>query len=319
MSKDPVLAPTEDTLFPGNPRSSAEKDSQSWQPPVGSTGSRHHPLFQTVWLVVNGMLILAVLFAFYSAAWEYSTRRYLTGFSDAIVPETSPGDEKVEAILNWMAHGPARQAAGGIVFEQDRDPTDTLNYDALLQVCGSATNAFINLADTGGMKVRRLLLLDSHQLTKHVVAEVLVNGRWIIVDPAYRTVMRGTDGKPLTRQDLQDPAVWTEATRNIRGYGPDYTFENTVHIRIARFRFLGLASRKILDRVIPGWDDSATMTLLVERESFAAMVVSVLLLLLLILLRTSIRWYGENRLGVHSTRLREQLRRAYGAFLNTAT
>jgi ABC-type transport system involved in cytochrome bd biosynthesis fused ATPase/permease subunit len=57
----------------------------------------------------------------------------------------------------------------------------------------------------------------------------------------------------------------------------------------------------------------------VERESFAAMVVSVLLLLLLILLRTSIRWYGENRLGVHSTRLREQLRRAYGAFLNTAT
>jgi hypothetical protein len=319
MSKEPVLGPTEEALFSGNLRSSAEEGARSWPAPAGSADSRHHPLFRTVRFVVNGMLVLSVLFAIYSTAWEYSTRRYLTGFSDAIVPETSPGDEKIEAILNWMAHGPARQSAGAIAFEQDRDPTDTLNYDALLRVCGTATNAFINLADTGGMKVRRLLLLDSHQMTKHVVAEVLVNGRWIIVDPAYRTVMRGTDGKPLTREDLQNPAVWAEATRNIRSYSPDYTFENTVHIRIARFRFLGLASRKVLDRVIPGWDDSATMTLLVERESFAAMVVSVLLLLLLILLRTSIRWYGENRLGVHSTRLREQLRRAYSAFLDTAT
>jgi hypothetical protein len=319
MSKNPVLGPTEDTLFSGNPPSHAEEGSQCWPATAGSADSRHHPLFRTAWFVLNAMLVLSVLFVIYSTVWEYSTRRYLTGFSDAIVPETSPGDEKIEAILNWMAHGPARQTAGAMVFEQDRDPTDTLNYDALLRVCGTATNAFINLADTGGMKVRRLLLLNSHQMTKHVVAEVLVDDRWIIVDPAYRTVMRGTDGKPLTREDLQDPAVWAEATRNIRGYSPDYTFENTVHIRIARFRFLGLASRKILDRVIPGWDDSATMTLLVERESFAAMVVSVLLIILLILLRTSIRWYGENRLGVHSTYLRTQLRRAYSAFLNTAT
>jgi hypothetical protein len=319
MRNDPIPGPTDATLSSGNPPSYAGQDSRSWPAPAGSAGSRHHPLFRTAWFVVNGMLVLAVLFVMYSTVWEYSTRRYLTGFSDAIVPETSPGDEKIEAILNWMAHGPARQTGSAIAFEQDRDPTDTLNYDALLRVCGTATNAFINLADTGGMKVRRLLLLNSHQMTKHVVAEVLVSGRWIIVDPAYRTVMRGTDGKTLTREDMQDPAVWAEATRNIRGYSPDYTFENTVHIRIARFLFLGLAVRKILDRVIPGWDDSATMTLLVERESFAAMLVSVLLLILLILLRTSIRWYGENRLGVHSTHLREQICRAYRAFLNTAT
>ena len=260
MNKDSLLGPIDATLSAGNPPSDAEKHSRTSPAAAGSADSRHHSLFRTVWFVVNGMLVLSVLFAIYSAAWEYSTRRYLTGFSDAIVPETSPGDEKIEAILNWMAHGPARQTGGAIAFEQDRDPTDTLNYDALLRVCGTATNAFINLADTGGMKVRRLLLLDSHQMTKHVVAEVLVNNRWIIVDPAYRTVMRGTDGKPLTREDFQDPAVWAEATRNIRGYSPDYTFENTVHIRIARFRFLGLAVRKILDRVIPGWDGSATMT-----------------------------------------------------------
>jgi hypothetical protein len=314
MSKDPIVGPTDATLSSGNLPSYAGKDSRSRPALAGSADSRHHPFFRTAWFVVNGMLVLSVLFVIYSAGWEYSTRRYLTGFSDAIVPETSPADEKIEAILNWMAHGPARQTGAAIAFEQDRDPTDTLNYDALLRVCGTATNAFINLADTGGMKVRRLLLLNSHQMTKHVVAEILVDNRWIVVDPAYRIVMRGTDGKPLTREDLQDPAVWAEATRNIRGYSPDYTFENTAHIRISRFRVLGLAVRKLLDRLIPGWDDSTTMTLLVERESFAVTVASILLLVFLILLRTSVRWYGENRIGVQSTRLSEQLRRAYRAF-----
>src|SRR5271156_3456590 len=117
MSKDPVLGPTEDTLFSGNLRSPAEEGSRSWPASAGSADSRHHPLFRTVWFVVNCMLVLSVLFAIYSAAWEYSTRRYLTGFSDAIVPETSPGDEKIEAILNWMAHGPARRASspGGLM------------------------------------------------------------------------------------------------------------------------------------------------------------------------------------------------------------
>ncbi len=81
----------------------------------------------------------------YAAAWEYSTRRYLAGFSDAIVPATAPGDEKIQAILNWMAHGPARYPSMPSDLIPDRDPTDTLNYYALLQVCGTATNAFINL------------------------------------------------------------------------------------------------------------------------------------------------------------------------------
>ena len=105
MSKDPVLGPTDAMLVSGNSPSYAEKDSRSWPAPAGSADSRHHPLFRILWFVVNGTLVLSVFFAIYSTAWEYSTRRYLTGFSDAIVPETSPGDEKIEAILNWMAPG----------------------------------------------------------------------------------------------------------------------------------------------------------------------------------------------------------------------
>ena len=68
-----------------------------------------HPLFRALWLAVNALLILSVFLAMYATGWEYSTRRYLTGFSDAIVPATAPGQEKIDAVLNWMAHGPTRQ------------------------------------------------------------------------------------------------------------------------------------------------------------------------------------------------------------------
>jgi hypothetical protein len=277
---------------------------------------RGRGLFRVAWLAVNVLLVVALILAAYSAGWEFSTRRYLEGFSDAIVPATSPGDEKVEAILSWMAHGPARRNSGIEAARPDRDPTDTLNYDALLRVCGTATNAFINLVDTGGMQARRLLLLDSRQMTKHVVSEVLVDGRWIIVDPSFRVILRGEDGKTLTREELADPKIFKAATANIHGYDSSYTYDRTVHIRLARIRVFGLLLRRMLDRLAPGWEDTATMTLLVERESFAALVASLLLVIFLILVRASLRWYGEKRLGMRSVRIRQQLRRACHAFLD---
>jgi hypothetical protein len=60
-------------------------------------------------------------------------------------------------------------------------------------VCGTATNAFINLADSGRLPARRILLLNSDQGAKHVDAEVLVKGRWIVLDrDSARFSERGT-------------------------------------------------------------------------------------------------------------------------------
>jgi hypothetical protein len=314
MSEDrPMLS---SSVMDPEPQPNSAGSSQHWPAPVQKSDHRRHPFFRAAWLTVNVLLVVSVILAGYSTGWEFSTRRYLEGFSDAIVPATSPGDEKVEAILNWMAHGPARRASDPNSAQAYRDPTDTLNYDALLRVCGTATNAFINLVDTGHMQARRLLLVDSRQMTKHVVAEVLVDGRWIIADPSFRVVMRGADGRALTREELADPATFAVATRNIAGYDPRYTFDHVVHIRLARVHVFGLLLRRILDRLVPGWEDTPTMTLLLERESFAAMVASLLLLIFLILLRVSLRWYGEKRLGVQSVRIRQQLRRACHAFLD---
>jgi len=278
---------------------------------------KQHPLFRFTWYAVNISLAIAWLLALYSVGWEYSTRRYLKGFSDAVIPASASSEQKVQAILDWMAHGPARQRMGAPdASVPDRDPTETLNYDALLQVCGTATNAFVNLADSAGLDARRLLLLDSNNLTKHVSAEVLVDGRWIVIDPTYRTILRGPDGKTVTRGDLFDPALFNSATQNIPGYNPSYSYENTVHLREARFGILGSPLFGILNRLAPGWTESMWVSLLAERTSLVAALVSIFLVVSLFLLRLSLRWYGEKRLGLHTNRLREQFSRAWAAFLH---
>ena len=130
-------------------------------------------IFQAFSFSVNALLISSVLLILLGLGWEYSTRCYLSGFSNAVLPYSSSPEKKVEAILAWMEHGPAREAEFYGDDAEDRDPIDTLNYKELLNVCGTATNAFVNLASASGIDARRLLLLDPGSMTTyHVVAEV---------------------------------------------------------------------------------------------------------------------------------------------------
>lgn len=280
---------------------------------------KSHSLYRFTWYAVNVALTIALILALWSIGWEYSTRRYLKGFSDAVIPASASAEGKVQAILDWMAHGPARQTAGAPdASVPDRDPTETLNYDALLQVCGTATNAFVNLADSANLEARRVLLLDTRGLTKHVSAEVLVDGRWIVVDPAFRTIFRGADGKTLTRSELADPVVFAAAVGRVHGYNTSYSYERTVHLRKDRLAIVGAPLFGILNRLAPDWAESTIVSLLAERESLVAVLGSILLVVFLLLVRVSLRWYGEKRLGVRTYRVREQLHRAVSAFLRPA-
>ena len=147
MSDEHVLNSVSDYHASGHPArlSNSPRPRAGLLPVRGQVESQPSPVSSRCGTSSVSLLILAICAAIYSVGWEFSTRRYLKGFSDAIVPATAPGDEKIQAVLNWMAHGPTRFPYGPSPDLPDRDPTDTLNYDALLQVCGTATNAFINL------------------------------------------------------------------------------------------------------------------------------------------------------------------------------
>ncbi|MGH9574630.1 MAG: transglutaminase domain-containing protein [Candidatus Acidiferrales bacterium] len=275
-----------------------------------------HRIFRVTWYAVNIFLFAALLAVLWAVAREYSTERYLKGFSDAIIPFSAPPTQKVQAILNWMGHTPARFDQAPASMADDRDPTDTLNYASLLSVCGTATNAFLNLADTGGLTVRRLLLLDANRTTVHVVAEVLIDERWIVADPVFHTIFRGTDGGTLTSQQLASPAVFHTATQNIPNYLPTYTFDRAVHVHLSRFGPVGRWVRNTWG--IPGWEGRPVLSLIMERESLELFVVFAFVALCLLVLRSVLRWYGETRLGIRIEHMHRRLFRAGGLLFKPA-
>jgi hypothetical protein len=262
------------------------------------------------WYVVNVLLFASAVAVLFGMGWEFSTRSYLKGFSDAIIPADDGPEQKIEAILQWMARGPARRDApdpGGLAA---RNPEETLNVQSLLEVCGTASNAFVNIAQVSGLKARRLLLLDQNGYSKHVVVEVLLNGRWIVVDPSHHFILRLADGRPATREELKNPAVFRTATAVSPDYPPSYTYESTVHVRLSRIPWIGKRLRTIFSFVWPSWEESINWTLLVERESFAMLVASLFLFCFALVARLLLAWYCGSKLGMARTRLRDQLTRA---------
>jgi Transglutaminase-like superfamily len=260
----------------------------------GSSAMKKESVFQAVNFSVNIILITSVLLTLFGLVWEYSTRWYLSGFSNAVLPYSSSPENKIAAILAWMEHGPARSTDFYSDDAEDRDPVDTLNYKELLSVCGTGTNAFVNLASASGIEARRLLLLDAQGMnTSHVVAEVYLDGRWVIVDPAFHTFLTDSSGHFLTKEELARPGVLQDATRNLAGYDPAYNYEHTAFIHFARLPIVGHFLQTKLNSVLPSWQERINWAVLVERQSNTTLIAGIVLLCIAICLRRLIFWYGQ--------------------------
>jgi hypothetical protein len=150
-----------------------------------------------------------------------------------------------------------------------------------------------------------------------VVAEVLIDGRWVVADPSYRVLLRDAHGHLLTRAGLQNPVVLAQATSAVKDYPPEYDYSRFAHVRIARLPIAGLRLRGLLDSVSPGWDEALDWSLLLERESFLALGASATLALLFLMLRFALAWYADHRLRIPRFHLREHMLRASAAFVST--
>jgi hypothetical protein len=279
--------------------------------------TRHYPTFRILWWSSNLLLVLAFSAMLYSCLREYSVRRYLDGFSDAIAPSVLPAQPKVQAILDWMRVEPSRAVAANPDALSQRDPYITLNYQQLLHVCGTAANAFLNLAREDNLLVRRLLLLAPDGSTKHVVAEVLIDRRWIVVDPSYHAFMRDTQGRLLTRHDLQNSAIFKQAVSSIPNYPREYNYEHSAHVRLERVPlFAVLHLRAVLGAIYPAWDEAADWSLVLEHESFFYLLVSAGVTLFFLFLRAKLARYADRRLRVPRFHLRENAFRAGAAFFS---
>jgi len=259
-------------------------------------------------------ILTAICLSIYGVAWNFSTRRYLRGFADAIVPLDGSPQGKSEALLAWFRHEPPRRDDSGSLG-LPRDPVSILQNAQLLNVCGSASNAFINLADSVGLKTRRLLLLDSSGRARHVVAEVQWGRKWVVVDPSRGLVFEDGLGQALSKEDLRDSRIFRDAISRMPGYSPTYSFEHATHVRLERVPLLGAALRRFLNRLSPAWEEAFYWPSVLENPPSWPMLASIPFFLSGILIRWIAYRYFGNRPGLQTMGFRERLMNTGRAFL----
>lgn len=268
-----------------------------------------HRCFALGQFATRALVIFSLGLFIYGLAWNLSTRRYLKGFSDAIIPLEGSEQERTEALSQWFRHGPPRLEALGAGMDGTRDTVVIVRDVHLLKICGSATNAFINLADAAGLKTRRLLLLAESGAAKHVMAEVKWGDRWVVVDPQQGRVFRDHLGRALSKEELRDPTVFRDAISGMPGYNPEYTFERTNHIHLRRIP-LGNLLRRTLTHFFPGWEEAVNWGYIPENPSLWPILISTPLFFLGIILHGVVGRYGRKKLGIEGPGLRERLLRA---------
>jgi hypothetical protein len=72
----------------------------------------------------------------------------------------------------------------------------------------------------------------------------------------------------------------------------------------------------LLNSVVPGWEEAADWSLLLERESFFVLCVSLTAAALLLALRVLLAWYADRRLGISRFRFRRHILQAGAAFFS---
>jgi hypothetical protein len=274
----------------------------------GATADSHRG-FALGHFATRAWVIFALGLFVYGSIWNLSTRRYLKGFSDAIIPLEGSEQERTEALLRWFRHEPQRLEASGAGMGGTRDTVIIVRDARLLKVCGSATNAFINLAATADLKTRRLLLLAKSGTAMHVVAEVKWGDRWVVVDPQQGGVFRDHLGRALSKEELRDPMVFRDAISGMPGYNPEYTFERTIHIHLRRIPF-GSFLRRTLTHFFPGWEEAVNWSYIPENPSLWPILISIPLFFLGMILNWVLGWYERKKLGYIAPGLRARLLRA---------
>ena len=282
------------------------QDRSSTKPPAG---------FTVVWRFANGLIIISLGLLLFGLFWNLLTREYLQGFADAIVPLNGSDQKKTEALLAWLAHTPGRVRGFARSGFDDRNPVDVLHDERLLKVCGSTANAFINLAAVAGLKTRRLLLVNESGGTKHVTAEVLLRGRWVVVDPTSGSMFKDASGRLLSKEELRDPRVFLEAISHIPRYPAMYSFERTAYLHLERLPLLGRPLRRMLDRLLPGWEVALDWGYVPEHPSLWPVLVALVLLGFSIPVRIFLAWYGRKHLRFNRIQFRERLARVGQALL----
>lgn len=191
---DSPVTPANEQALPKSPVQLSSPSRESGTP--GSRKPHYARLFFSRW-----NFAVAVALAFLWVEADYENRLYDALVANALkTPSSMSRQEKVLALMQTthttvVTREPLFRdiAIRGVhaVLLRSGD-TELLQADGS---CGSCAHIFAEACQRIGIPVRCCQLSDSRDQTEHVIAEALVDGRWVVVDPLFPQVFHDSSGK----------------------------------------------------------------------------------------------------------------------------
>jgi len=276
---------------------------------------RPQSLFRPIWWSCNLLLVLALAATFYAGVWEYSVRQYLKGVSTAIIPNSASQQQKLEIILARMSAKPALPAQEPGELNSLADLLENLKDEGLFEISDTNLDYFLNLSWSAGLQSRPLYLLSKENQITRSVAEVRLEGRWIIVDPDLHAIMKDAKGNLLSRNDLQHPETSAMGpTNSLSGYLPERPYAKVTNLRIAASPHFESSLWNRLEKFLSKSEEYLHWSPPFERRSFLYLFSSIGSLLCLLSVRAVLAWMADHYLGIPRFHLLANLRHAAISF-----
>jgi hypothetical protein len=98
-------------------------------------------------------------------------------------------------------------------------PRMIVEHPAYFQAnCGSKVWLLCFLAGRAGLQARELRLCDRGHAARHVLCEIMIDGRWAVFDPTADLDFRRSDGEFATAEELRDPRLLAANAARVSGY-----------------------------------------------------------------------------------------------------
>ena len=131
---------------------------------------------------------------------------YFRQTATRLVAEAKDDAMRLETLMSWAHENvrPQYAAPGRLVRDNF--------YDIVRRgsgFCDQTAHVFATLATFAGYDARLWFLMNDRGESPHTVAEVLVDGRWVVVDPWQGIVWQGRDGRLLGTRDATSELLTT--------------------------------------------------------------------------------------------------------------
>lgn len=117
--------------------------------------------------------------------------------------------------------------------------------------CGTKAWLLVLLAGRAGLAARELRLCDARHIARHVVCEVRLAGRWVVLDPTADVAFRRQDGRLATVAELRDRRLLAvNMARAAPPYHRDsFRFDHAERLHFEKLPLVGGLARRLAARI----------------------------------------------------------------------